>query len=50
MKELEIRVATGCVWKETCSNLSETLQEADQKMYEDKKRYYSLVENDRRSR
>lgn len=45
MKELEIRVATGCVWKETCSNLSETLQEADQKMYEDKKRYYSLVEN-----
>lgn len=50
MKELEIRIATGCVWKETCSNLSETLQEADQKMYEDKKRYYSLVENDRRSR
>lgn len=50
MKELEIRVATGCVWKETCSNLSETLQEADQKMYEDKKRYYSLAENDRRSR
>ena len=50
MKELEISVATGCVWKETCSNLSETLQEADQKMYEDKKRYYSLVENDRRRR
>lgn len=50
MKELEISVATGCVWKETCSNLSETLQEADQKMYEDKKRYYSLAENDRRSR
>ena len=50
MKELEISVATGCVWKETCPNLSETLQEADQKMYEDKKRYYSLVENDRRSR
>lgn len=50
MKELEISVATGCVRKETCSNLSETLQEADQKMYEDKKRYYSLAENDRRSR
>ena len=50
MKELEISVATGYVWKETCSNLSETLQEADQKMYEDKKRYYSLAENDRRSR
>ena len=50
MKELEISVATGCVWKETCPNLSETLQEADQKMYEDKKRYYSLVENDRRRR
>ena len=50
MKELEISVATGCVWKEICSNLSETLQEADQKMYEDKKRYYSLAENDRRRR
>lgn len=50
MKELEISVATGYVWKETCSNLSETLQEADQMMYEDKKRYYSLAENDRRSR
>lgn len=50
MKELEISVATGYVWKETCSNLSETLQEADQKMYEDKKRYYSLAENDRRRR
>ena len=50
MKELEISVATGCVWKETCPNLSETLQEADQKMYEDKKRYYSLAENDRRKR
>ena len=50
MKELEISIATGCVWKETCSNLSEMLQEADQKMYEDKKRYYSLAENDRRKR
>ena len=50
MKELEISVATGCVWKETCPNLSETLQEADQKMYEDKKRYYSIAQNDRRRR
>ena len=50
MKELEISVVTGCVWKETCTNLSEILQEADQKMYEDKKHYYSLAENDRRKR
>ena len=50
MKELEISVATGCVWKKACINLSEILQEADQKMYEDKKHYYSLVENDRRKR
>ena len=50
MKELEISVATGCVWKETCTNLSEILQEADQRMYEDKKHYYSLAENDRRKR
>ena len=50
MKELEISVATGYVWKECCSNLSEILQEADQKMYEDKKRYYSIAQNDRRRR
>ena len=50
MKELEISVATGYIWKESCSNLSETLQEADQKMYEDKKRYYSIAQNDRRRR
>lgn len=50
MKELEISVATGCVWKESCSNLSEILQAADQMMYEDKKHYYSLAENDRRKR
>ena len=50
MKELEISIATGCVWKESCSNLNEILQEADQKMYEDKKRYYSIAQNDRRKR
>ena len=48
MKELEISVATGYIWKERCLNLSEILQEADQKMYEDKKRYYSIAQNDRR--
>ena len=50
MKELEISIATGYVWKENCSNLTEILQEADQKMYEDKKRYYSIAQNDRRRR
>lgn len=50
MKELEISVATGYVWKESCSNLTEILKEADQKMYEDKKRYYSIAQNDRRRR
>lgn len=50
MKELEISVATGYIWKERCLNLSEILQEADQKMYEDKKRYYSIAQNDRRRR
>lgn len=50
MKELEISVATGYIWKERCLNLSEILQEADQKMYEDKKRYYSIAQKDRRRR
>lgn len=50
MKELEISVATGYIWKERCLNLSEILQEVDQKMYEDKKRYYSIAQNDRRRR
>lgn len=50
MKGLEISVATGYVWKENCSNLTEILKEADQKMYEDKKRYYSIAQNDRRRR
>ena len=50
MKELEISVATGYIWIERCLNLSEILQEADQKMYEDKKRYYSIAQNDRRRR
>lgn len=50
MKELEISVATGYVWKENCSNLTEILKEADQKMYEDKKRYYSIAQKDRRRR
>ena len=50
MKELEISVATGYIWKERCLNLSEILQETDQKMYEDKKRYYSIAQKDRRRR
>ncbi len=50
MKELEISVATGYIWKERCLNLSEILQAADQKMYEDKKRYYSIAQKDRRRR
>lgn len=50
MKELEISVATGYIWKERCLNLSEILQEADQKMYEDKKRYYSIAQKDQRRR
>lgn len=50
MKGLEISVATGYIWKESCSNLTEILKEADQKMYEDKKRYYSIAQKDRRRR
>ena len=31
LKELEISVATGSVWKETCSNLSETVKEENKR-------------------
>lgn len=51
MKELEISVATGCVWKETCSNLSETLQEAIKrcmKIKSDIILYLKMIEEDKK--
>ena len=47
-KEHQISISYGIVWKEVCNNLEELLTEADKKMYEDKKRYYSDAQYNRR--
>ena len=46
MKEEKINSSVGFLWKKSCADLEETLKEADQKMYEEKERYYR--EHDRR--
>lgn len=40
MKQHEVSVSLGYLWKENCEDLEELLKEADQCMYEAKKRYY----------
>ena len=46
MVEQKINSSVGFLWKQTCSDLEELLKEADQKMYDEKERYYR--EHDRR--
>lgn len=47
-KEHQLSISYGVVWKEVCNDLEELLTEADKKMYEDKKRYYSDAQYNRR--
>ena len=49
-KEHQVSLSYGIVWEETCMNLEVLLKQADHKMYEDKKRYYSNEQYDRRHR
>lgn len=49
-KQHNISLSYGIVWTERCSDLEALLKEADQKMYEDKKNYYSNTQNNRRRR
>ena len=48
MKKHRISISYGVVWKESCTDLNKLLEEADKKMYEDKKSYYSDTRNNRR--
>lgn len=47
-KEHQVNISYGVVWKEMCENLKDLLTEADKKMYEDKKLYYSNTKHNRR--
>ena len=49
-KEHQVNISYGVVWKEMCENLEDLLTEADKKMYEDKKLYYSNTKHNRRGR
>lgn len=46
MVEEKISSSVGFLWKQTCSDLEGLLKEADQRMYDEKERYYK--EHDRR--
>ena len=48
MKKHHISISYGVVWKDNCMDLNKLLEEADKKMYEDKKSYYSDTRNNRR--
>ncbi len=50
LKNCDISISFGYVWQETCSDLVGLLKDADQKMYINKKDYYSMSEHDRRKR
>ncbi len=50
MEENQISVSVGAVWRCVDCNLREQVDEADQIMYQEKRRYYSMKENDRRNR
>lgn len=48
MKKHHISISYGVVWKDNCMDLNKLLEDADKKMYEDKKSYYSDTQNNRR--
>lgn len=50
MEENRISASVGVVWRCGDCNLKEQVDEADQMMYQEKRRFYSMKENDRRNR
>lgn len=50
MEQNRISVSVGAVWRCVNCNLKEQVDEADQIMYQEKRRFYSMKENDRRNR
>ncbi len=47
-RQHHVSISCGSVWRSECTVLDEMLKEADEKMYEDKKRLYEQKEHDRR--
>ena len=47
-RQHHVSISCGSVWRSECSVLDEMLKEADEKMYEDKKRFYERKDHDRR--
>jgi len=48
--ENDVSFAIGCAVEDDCRNVRTALQKADEKMYEDKRRYYALHPELKRSR
>lgn len=50
MEKNGISCSVGISWRSGCCSMKEQLEEADFRMYEQKRRFYSRKENDRRNR
>lgn len=50
LKNFEISISFGYVYKDECDDLVGLLKDADHKMYINKRDYYSMAEHDRRKR
>lgn len=49
MKKKGIDCAVGCSWRREQTNVREQFDEADERMYQEKRRFYSMKINDRRN-
>lgn len=47
-RQHHVSISCGCVWRAECAALDELLKEADEKMYEEKKKFYERKGRDRR--
>lgn len=47
-RQHHVSISFGAVWKESCVNLDALLKEADEQMYQSKKKFYENEEHDRR--
>ena len=45
-RQHHVSISCGSVWRTECMALDEMLKEADEKMYEDKKKFYEKREHD----
>ncbi len=45
LQENQIHISAGDAWKSTCGDLTELLREADENMYQEKRRYYESAGN-----